>query len=426
MAFSLFRYIPKITVFVLSFLVAQLIYADVMEGLYSSTQPVVSQQARDRGPAFNAALKQVLMKVSGNPDIFEQAGLIQRFYPAEKYVISYAYEENPELAMYQQQITAADSGVMDGSFDNGQTLNKPLSAISLSSPPLPYLLKVEFSEKAIEKDMSAYGLSIWGSVRPSIQFWVVAETDGQRQLLGKSNPHVFMEYVHKDALRFGIPVTFPEADMLDLQNTSLSGLWGLFPDALDQAKSRYSSDGQVILKLYNTYSNAWSANWYLTIAGTRYSGSMADADLAQLSEQTLRSISRILAERFAIKPNEKLNNTVVQIEVTEINSFKDYADVQGFLRLLAPVKRLVVNWVEGKVVSFTVNLNTDADKFFEYILLSGKLKRVEIPAAVNVLPMPVTAVTGVQAVEPAPEPYTAPIERFRWQAAKTAITPIER
>lgn len=379
MALSLFSVINRSIIFVFFLVFSNVSSAAVVEGLYSTVLEVSSQQSSDRDTAFNDALLRVLLKVSGNRSLTEQHEFTSRFFPAEQYVVSYAYKENPDYTAHLKQ-TAFNKENQNPALEQSDETEP---SVVTKKTPLPFLLEVNFSAKALEKNMINFGVPIWGNVRPSILLWIAIEADGQRQLLGQTNPHSLLESLESQANRFALPIIFPAADQIDRAAVNISNLWGLFPDAIDQAKARYVADGQLMIRVYRSLANTWNANWQMSVSGASYAASISDVDLETVSETIVSYMARVMADRFAIQPGLVQSESQLLIEVSDVKTFKDYIELQTFLETLAPVKSITINWVEGTTLSLSLALNSEATQFFEYLNLSGKFLKLNPQSEAN-------------------------------------------
>ena len=421
MAFSLFSFIKKFILASVCLCLSGNSYAIVVQGIYTTVLQVQSQQSHNRDATFNDALMDVLLKASGDRAILQNHEIISRLFPAEQYVLSFSYSENPDYADYLRQQNpdqSESSGTADS--DSQQTLSDTQAnevPNATDQQPLPYLIEVNFSENALESAMQNFGIPIWGSVRPNIMFWVASEEDGQRQLLGHTESSRLLSLLSDDADRFALPVEFPFGDETDIDAVDISDLWGLFPDAIDRAKSRYKADGQLLLRVYKSLSNTWNANWYFSISGENYRASVSDVDLPRLSESVIAHVAGVLVDRFAIKPDQSLADGAIKIEVIDIVSFKDYIDLQTFLEKLAAVKRVTLEWVEGSTVGLSIELNTNTAQFFEYLNLSGKLTKWK--EAIDMAGFPASSPSESPVL---PDQFLPQPERFKWQNPVSELT----
>jgi hypothetical protein len=394
MAYSLFKLTVQILIVV--FLgISNTSFSAVVDGLFHSNIEVNSQLASDREQAFNQALVKTLLKVSGQRDLVLDQATQSTFFPAEMYVQSFSYKENPRYTAYleyQKQIASQEQSFNselnnDSSYVNDEKNNlveanddqvsldtNPIDPSLFDPLPLAYILEVDFAPKALETRMKKSNLPIWGNVRPEVMFWVLIESEGERQLIGTSKPNIVTKNLFKATEDYALPFSLPVGDELDIDAINMSDLWGLFPDAIDQAKLRYTSNGNLMVRLYQSVSNNWSANWHFSINGGAYTGQLHNSSMLAINDEIMSFISGILAKRFSVVSSDLMTNQDVILEVSNINNFKDYVDIQKFLEDLAPIKSSSLDWVEGRVMSFSLALNGPPEQLKEYLGLSGKFQ----------------------------------------------------
>ncbi len=395
MVYSLSKIAFKSLFLFVCLFVSKAAYSAVVSGLFHSDVEVVSQLMEDRQSAFNEALLKTLIKVSGHRELTLDPTLQAAFFPAERYVQSFSYKENPRYSAYIkyqeklateqrelgitsqtkfEQIPALQNTENDkNTFKSPEYLSHSVDINSEFVPtPLPYILEVEFSAKALEQKMRNMNLPIWGNVRPEIMFWVLVESNGERNLLGLSNESQQVNILSKIANDYALPVSFPESDDLDLSMMTISDLWGLFPDAIDRAKLRYRSNGNLMVRIYQSVSDTWSANWHLSINDLTQIGSLHNASLPDIYDELLSFLAVNLSNRFSMN-SEAPGNYSIALDVADIENFKHYVDVQNFLEESALVKAFSLERMVGSIMSFNIELNTSLEQFREYLELSGKL-----------------------------------------------------
>jgi hypothetical protein len=363
----------------------------VVDGLFRSSVEVNSQQASDRDEAFNQALVKTLLKVSGHRDLVFSTDMQNHFFPAERYVQRFSYKENPRYIAYleyQKQLTAqtqveaeqenitpnVSELAVTNIDDLTETIEPDLDPALFEPIPLPYLIAVDFAPKALETQMKKVNLPIWGNVRADVMFWVLVESGGERELLGNDKEHKLVDHLISLSSDYALPISFPLADDTDLRDLNMSDLWGLFPDAIDLAKQRYTANGNLMVRLYQLSENTWSANWYFSINNTAYTSQLHNAPMKMINDEIFNFLSSILAKRFSSVSSDLSTNQAMTLEVSNINSFKDYIDIQTFLEDLAPLKSFSLDWLEGSVMSLSLELNGTSEQLQEYLNLSGKLK----------------------------------------------------
>jgi len=307
--------------------------------------------------------------------------------PAEPYVQSFGYRENPEYILYLEESKLAFEKESDDTLITGAspTENESLSeAVEYPIqgeereplvPPLPFILDVHFDPSIIKNKMKSLGIPVWGSVRPSVLVWMVTEDLGERAIIGTSDESPFVQLLAQHSLERGVPTFLPVADLEDISNIDTDELWGLFPESVSSASDRYSADARVLFRISNTEEDFWSGNWVLQIKGENYHGSVYDVSRGIVLSSLISSIAHTLSLKYAINTTIDTSANYLNVEVGNISNFEDYVSVQNYLRDLSPVSEFSMTRVIGDSIEFKLILVVGQEKFFEHLELGGKLSR---------------------------------------------------
>jgi len=134
-------------------------FAVKVSSLYQAEVSVPTQMDDDRKQAMQRGFLQVLVRVSGNPQI----------------------EKNP---MIKDSIHRADYYVQDFSYS------------SASTSASEYLLQIHFDKKDVNRLLRRAGVAYWGENRPLILVWLTA-TNNQHinEIIGIENPQTTREKI---------------------------------------------------------------------------------------------------------------------------------------------------------------------------------------------------------------------------------------
>lgn len=373
--------------------------AAVVSGLYQSQVEIGSKQASERQNAFNEALQKVLIKLSGQKESVNSPEVYKSFFPAERFVQSFSYIENPRYKKFleTQKLDSVNGVAASISPESLTRLSSEIVKDSSGSTkaPLPFFLNVEFSAKSIDSKMNTMKLPLWGSVRPEIMLWVLIESNGVRHFLGESNALPELAILKQSASDYALPISFPKADQLDSQALNLSNLWGLFPDAIESAKSRYSANGHLMVRIYQSAPGFWSANWLLKVGDRRETGGLNQADFATISQELLGFTAAAVSTRFTGTTEVNQSNHLI-LDVSNVTNFKAYISVQRFLEQSNLVSVYSLESMEGDVMSFDLELKSSIDQFNEYVNLSGKMQLLSGVDAVLDVPHSNPEITSTQ------------------------------
>jgi len=308
--------------------------------LYTAEVPLDQAAKNPRGEAYEAALRQVLLRVSG-AELANDEELVASLFP------------NPRAFVTQFRPGAEDS------------------------------LWVSFDGKAIEQVLRNAGQPIWGADRPLTLVWLAVDWgQGTREIIGADDPgrmeqesrsidrnRMIRERLLEIADRRGLPIAFPLLDTTDLQAVTFADIWGSFDEAVLAASPRYDADSVLIgrIRPVSNQANRWT--YYL---GDR------DMVLSGPPEAALDQVADILAAEFAIGGNLPLES--VALGVSGIVSVEAYGNVQRILEEIPLIERFAAVEVAGDRISYRVDVRGGADRLGRALRFKGLVEQ-EAPGA---------------------------------------------
>jgi hypothetical protein len=358
----------KVWFFSFSILLANLALAAVVPNLYHAQIPVATQNPADRPAALKEAYQAVLIKVTGNSKIMQNARIRANAAQAETYIQQYSYQINTEAnnAMY------------------------------------PYQLVVQFDPEAINRSLLVAKLPIWGQDRPLTIFWIAATVNGQQRLLSASDEGPIPTLLDKAAQIYGLPILFPILDLNDLNQLSVTDVTGRFVAPVVQASVRYGSNAIVMINIEQK-DNQWISLWTLITANAPQSWSVQSADLNNVMTQGVDKLVGMLSQQFALPGASQ--HTAMMIQLNGIDNLNDYARANRYLQRLAIVKKVTLTQLTGGQATFQLSLAGDSAGLQKAIALDPTLTPVNQPGTQVVatpnrteeLPMPLSTSTPITA-----------------------------
>lgn len=178
---------------------------------------VSDQSQRTQQAALKKALRQVLVKMSGSPDVLENAGVRAALRSPQSLLRSYRF-----------------------SFDNSTT----------------YYV-AEFDQTKLTELLQREMLPLWGDRRPVTILWLAHDTaDGERRVLDESFQSALSTSLKHTARERGVPLTLPLMDLTDTVNITTYDVWGRFVEPLRDASVRYAVDNIIGARVYKNDSTA--------------------------------------------------------------------------------------------------------------------------------------------------------------------------
>ncbi|WP_157678368.1 DUF2066 domain-containing protein [Oleiphilus messinensis] len=309
--------------------------AVVVSELYEATIPVSGKAAAVENEAFALALSQVLVKVSGDPEVLQHPDIKTQSSDPKKLIAQFGYRAGVDAAN-------------------------------------PFNLRVVFIKPSIDKMLKASGFPLWGGNRPSVLVWIAREESGQREVVGNASQQGFVEGLQLAAARRGVPAYIPVMDLQDETAVTVSDVWGLFVDPVVEASSRYNADAVVLVKTYGN-SGGWSGRWMMDLKGQQFSGSFRVSSPLEVSQLVIDEIATVLAKQYAVHDALVDGEGRIELEISGVEQFRDYVGAYQYLEALAPVQSLDILRVHDGAIQVSVWVAGNEARLRQYIELDRKL-----------------------------------------------------
>lgn len=302
--------------------------------LYTAEVPLDPEEADPRAAAYETALAEVLLRVSGSA-LSSDPDRIAAIFP------------NPAAYVMQFRRGADDT------------------------------LWVSFDGEAIEETLRLNGQRVWGSERPLTLVWLAVDWgQGEREIIGADDPEhgvddafkvernrLLRQRVLDVAERRGLPVVFPLLDTEDLTRVSFSDIWGGFDEQVLAASARYEADSVLIgrIRPATGQRNRWS--YFFANEERSWTGE---------PELVVNLIADRLSAEFAI--GGAAAPVAVALRVAGITSVEAYGSVQRLLSNMSVVERFTIVAVAGDRVSYRIEAHGGVDRLARALRLAGLLE----------------------------------------------------
>jgi hypothetical protein len=282
--------------------------------LYTARVPINAANPQSRERAYEAALTQVLLRITGPQNALPPAQIKEWFPNPSRYVMQYRPGEDNTLWV-----------TLDG--------------------------------ETLEQVLRQAGYTVWGADRPLTLVWLAVDWgEGEREIVASDDPErgaaqsrsidrnrLLRERVQGVALERGVPVAFPLLDAQELELVSFSDIWGGFNDRLLEASSRYGANSVLVGRVRPD--TAQRNRWTYFFGGER-------REWTGEPEEAINLLADTLAEQFAISGSAPLES--ISLTVSGINSIAAYAEVHSFMQNLQGIERLAVETVSGDRIRYQV------------------------------------------------------------------------
>ena len=318
--------------------------------LYRVNVPVEDQSEESRKIGVQLAFQQLLIKISGYPEVLENPTLLDASQNALRYMQGFSYQQD---------------GV------DGQTY-----------------LQTWFSKALLVPLLRRAHAPIWGENRPLLLNWLAVDAsdsdsqsatqalDGGRLLVSEqaSEWKKRLESAFNDR---GLPVLWPLDDLEDQSALSLNQLWWLIDDSIVSASARYQTDAILAGKLNQSAEGIWQYEGVLLQGESRLAlSTKGETPLAALTNAS-SEVGRFFADQFAIKSDPMQGRSGLRIVIKNVNDFSDYSKVITYLQSLSGVRLVEVAQVDRDSLQLYLNLEGDWKKVQRIIQLDNKLSSLQ-------------------------------------------------
>jgi uncharacterized protein len=271
--------------------------------------------------AFQAAMKTVLVRVTGRRSADEDPALASLVANARRYV---------------QQCRGAPDGQLWVAFDG----------------------------PAIERWLTQNGQPLWGHERPTTLVLLAVQTGPQSgNVLVTDDTSELKTAIDAAAAARGVPLVWPSGAELQKYHIDFAAVNGGSPSALADFGKRLGSDGILIGRAAGATVNA-NVRWthLFQDRSSEYSGTLEGVNRAADLYAGLFAASGSLAP--------------VDIEVVGVNDLRDYASVESYLESLTFISHVSVESLAGDTVRFRLATRGGGDSLQRALSLNGRLQPV--------------------------------------------------
>ena len=302
-----------------------------MTSLYTVEVPLDPGDPDAQRNAYQEALRQVLVRVTGSNALADSAEMATLF---------------PNAARFVRQFRPGPDGTL---------------VVSLDGP-------------AIERVLRDANATIWASDRPLTVIWLAVDWGlGDREIVAADDPdrmpgdgrsidrnQILRERVQAVAERRGLPIAFPLMDVEDLRNIGFIDIWGGFDEPLLEASTRYGAESVLVGRIRPDDLQPPRWTWYFDNQRFGWPGQ---------PEESIEQLADALAARDAISGSREVET--IRVTISGINSVAGYAEVQRYMENLRVARSLAVRTVSGDSITYDIDVQGGMQQLESIISISN-------------------------------------------------------
>ncbi len=306
--------------------------------LFEAEVVVSDQTPAVRRSALQGALREVLVRVSGQQSVLTSEPVQELLGNPEQLVQQYRYfteqqQEPPQLKLW-----------------------------------------VRFDGDTIRQAVQQQGLAYWGGERPDTLVWLAVEDRGHRYVVAADDTSDVRRALETAARQRGVPVLFPLMDLEEQTEVHFSVIWGGFFDKVLAASTRYNPQSVLIGRLNRSPSGGWTSRWELQVGGRPNSWSDSNQQLDALARQGIDDVADILARQLSVAAPGASSTAGVSIRVEGVETLAAYARISNYLATLTSVRSVQVSEVTATAVRYSLQLGGSEDSLRRTIAIGTVLE----------------------------------------------------
>lgn len=306
----------------------------------SPYQGIVFVGGQSEAQLKESALKQVLVKVSGNKGITQNNETKQLLKKTQQMISQYGYQK------------------IEG--------NDYFSAV--------------FDRKKINQALKEMQQPVWGDTRPTTLIWLinnnklVSDNDIKAQ-----NDASITNAIKKAELNRGIRVQFPLMDLEDNLALSISDVKGRFYEQVGTASARYGRNHFIAAELQNMGNERWKLNLQLLQkeAGSRPTSTLLNEEFvdnkSKVITKMINALADYYAEQYAVLDNngEKFEQL---LHINGVNSLTQLSQLNDLLNSLLVISSYNIVGADKQQLSVEVKINGSVNSFKNTLIAQSHLQ----------------------------------------------------
>jgi len=285
--------------------------------LYQAELPVASQSEDTKSRAVKIGLLQVLIKISGDPDIGKNLIIRTSLNKADYYIQEYSYS----------------AATTDSSH---------------------FMLQIRYNPTDINRLLKKAGIAYWGENRPLILVWLATVSPQKgTEIIGNEAPGGIYAAMTQQGKKYGLPLIFPMMDVADVSQVSPADITQMATSVLQDAGKRYAADALLVGR-FGQQDNVYQGEWQLILGNNKWEFTSSGTTPEEAIGAVMSNISQTLAKYYKVQVSATSPALWVKLEVSKIAQRNDLDSLIQYLKQLTAVQQVQLSTISDDVVELSV------------------------------------------------------------------------
>ncbi|RKF18038.1 DUF2066 domain-containing protein [Alginatibacterium sediminis] len=249
----------------------------------------------------------------------------------------------------------------DDNLNRAEILSKAQSeveALVLSSATIDKQRVIGFDGQKVETLLRQAEIKYWGSARPSMLMFYVAESKQlQRKLYSQSELSTFSPDFDAQMQDLGLNVLLPVYDLEDLMLLDANDVWGGFDSNMAKVAARYGLPLMLVIKQFEGASDS-EIQWRIveTESLETVLRGQVQGPNALVFDDTIVKVHAQMVEHFGELIKQSASEEALVIKVTQVDNLNKLLQLEQFLRSQTAISQLTMLNKTSNSVSFELKL----------------------------------------------------------------------
>ena len=288
--------------------------AAAQDSFFSEQVAVADRGSAELSRAAREGLTRLLIKVSGNEAILDEAAFREAVGIAQEHVLLYSYREDE----------AGDVVFLE--FDDA------------------------FVRGLFRDELVPY----WEQRRPPVVVWVALDEPFSRRFAARSDDvDLLVPSIERFEAR-GVEARFPLLDLTDAAMVPVSALWTRDFDQIRQGSLRYGSEHSLVGRWIDLSDGSKLVDWYYVGPDSEMHKQMRLSDLDGIWDVGVDLAVDAMRDSLAVTLQQFEVSDAIAVTVRGVSSFADYRAVSTVFKQLAELVELRIDSVGQDTLTYRV------------------------------------------------------------------------
>lgn len=285
------------------------------DDFFAEAVAVQDRSADELKRAAGDALARVLVRVSGDEQVLDEAAFAAAVKDAQSHVLLYSYQDDME----------AGTRVF-----------------------------FEFDDAFVRSLFRDHSVLYWEQRRPPLVIWLALDEPFSRRFAARSDDDELLSPSLEQFKTRGVEVRFPLLDLADSAALSVNAIWERDFDQVRRASLRYGTEHALVGRWIDLSDGSKLVDWYYVGPAQTASVQFRASELSDLWQRGVDLAVDAMRDSLAVTLQQFEVSEAIAVSVRGVHSYADYRAVSTVFSELGQLVDLRIDSLVGDMVTYRV------------------------------------------------------------------------